>query len=451
MTTRVLVPSGVLGLGFDSAALAAGVATHPDIIAIDGGSTDSGPFYLGTGTSKYSRAACKAEWKQLMQAREQAQIPLVITSCGTCGTDSMVDWMLDITRELAVELSQSLTVATLYSEVAPGFVKQQLVNKKIQPLAPEIHIDEASIESIDHIVALAGAEQINAALATGADIVLAGRATDTAGISAMPLARGEPQGAAWHGAKIAECGALCSTNPTSGVIALEVDETGFCVWPLAESAMCTPHSVSAHMLYENADPHTLYEPGGALDVHDARYSAIDERRVRVTGSLWIASDQYTVKLEGARAVGYQSTLMAILRDAHYVTNAKVWVKRLTAFLENEISTRMGLEKGDYDVEFRLIGIDATLGELEVKVSNPSEVGVLVLVSAQSEELADELAKLINPFLLHYPLKDNEELPTFAFPYSPAQTNRGAIYEFCLNHVLVLGDPMDVFRLEVHQL
>lgn len=451
MTTRVLVPSGVLGLGFDSAALVAGVATRPDIIAIDGGSTDSGPFYLGTGTSKYSRAACKAEWKQLMQAREQAQVPLVITSCGTCGTDSMVEWMLEITRELAVELSQTLTVASLYSEVSPGFIKEQLLKNKILPLAPEVHIDEASVESIDHIVALAGAEQINAALATGADIVLAGRATDTAGISAMPLARGEQQGAAWHGAKIAECGALCSTNPTSGVIALEVDEAGFSVWPLAENATCTPHSVSAHMLYENADPHTLYEPGGALDVHEAVYKSVDDKRVRVTGSKWIASDQYTVKLEGARSVGYQSTLMAILRDAHYVANAKDWVARLTTFLDKEIDTRMGLGKDEYDIEFRLIGIDATLGELEVKASNPSEIGVLVLVSAPSEELADELAKLINPFLLHYPLNDNEELPTFAFPYSPAQTNRGAIYEFCLNHVLVLDDPMDVFRLELHKL
>ena len=77
--------------------------------------------------------------------------------------------------------------------------------------------------------------------------------------------------------------------------------------------------------------------------------------------------------------------------------------------------------------------------------------MLVLVSANTEDNADELAKLINPFLLHYPLTDNEELPTFAFPYSPAQTNRGAIYEFCLNHVLLLEQPMDVFRLRVHEL
>ena len=54
MSTKILVPSGVLGLGFDQEALNLGLKRHPDIICIDGGSTDSGPFYLGTGTTKYS-------------------------------------------------------------------------------------------------------------------------------------------------------------------------------------------------------------------------------------------------------------------------------------------------------------------------------------------------------------------------------------------------------------
>ena len=39
--TKVLVPSGVLGLGFDIEALRRGIKHKPDIISIDGGSTDS--------------------------------------------------------------------------------------------------------------------------------------------------------------------------------------------------------------------------------------------------------------------------------------------------------------------------------------------------------------------------------------------------------------------------
>ena len=301
-STRVLIPSGVLGLGFDAEALAAGVAAKPDIIAIDGGSTDSGPFYLGTGVSKYSRAACKSEWRQLMLARAEAGVPLVIGSCGTCGTDATVEWMYDLTVELAAELGQSIKVAVIFSSQPSSFVASRLETGHVVALEPvtDTPLTTEAVDEASNIVALAGVEQINAALATGADIVLAGRATDTAAIAALPIARGAPPGYAWHAAKIAECGALCSTHPTSGVVMVDVDDTGFTVEPMATTATCTPYSVSSHMLYENADPFHLYEPGGMLDVSQAEYTALDERRVRVTGSEWVSGADYTVKLEAAR-------------------------------------------------------------------------------------------------------------------------------------------------------
>ena len=451
MATRVLVPSGVLGLGFDEAALARGVEMQPDIICIDGGSTDSGPFYLGTGTSKYSRAATKTEWRRLMQARADAGVPLVIGSCGTCGTDSTVDWMLEITRELAEELGQTLKVATLYSEQRSEVIDGALSDDRIRPLEPAPDISDGALQTCSHIVALAGAEQIAEALNSGADIVLAGRTTDTATVSALPLMRGEHAGGAWHGAKIAECGALCSTNPTSGVILVDFDADGFEVQPLADGARCTPHSVSAHMLYENSDPYILHEPGGYLDVTGARYAALDDRRVRVTGSEWVPANIYTVKLEGSRIAGYQTTILAVLRDTHYVRHAREWTEKLHGFLQGEIEKRMGLSSDAYDLEFRLIGIDSALGSLESRQGSPAEVGVLGIITAGTAEDAEEIGKLINPFVLHYPLKSDEELPTFAFPYSPAQSERGPLYEFCLNHVLELDNPMAGFRLTTHDI
>ncbi|MCY4180844.1 MAG: hypothetical protein OXD48_11340, partial [Litoreibacter sp.] len=113
---KVLIPSGALGLKYDRAALANGLAAAPDIIAIDGGSTDSGPSYLGRGISKYSRASTKAEWRDLMVARAEIGVPLLIGTAGTCGADPAVEWLLDITRELASELGQSLKIAVLRSE-----------------------------------------------------------------------------------------------------------------------------------------------------------------------------------------------------------------------------------------------------------------------------------------------------------------------------------------------
>lgn len=447
MPTRVLVPSGVLGLGFDREALARGVALRPDIIAIDGGSTDSGPFSLGAGQSKYSRAATKSEWRDLMLAREAANVPLIIGTAGTCGSDQTVDWMFDITAELAAELGLTVKVARLYSSQANDRIIAALQAGQIHPLTPAPEISPDVLGQMTNIVALAGAEQVQAALQTGAEIIIAGRTTDTATIAALPLLRGDHAGGAWHGAKIAECGALCSTNPTSGVIVVDFDEAGFTVEAMHPTALCTPHSVSAHMLYENSDPFQLYEPGGYLDVRDAVYTALDTRRVRVEGSVWVPGP-YTVKLEGARIAGFQTTILAVLRDPHYVANAKAWVDKLTTFLNGEIARRMGLAPKDYSLDFRLIGVDSALGALENRAGAPVEVGVLGIVTAQTQAAAAEIGKLINPFVLHYPLTEDEELPTFAFPYSPATTDRGALYEFGLNHVMALTDPMQAFRITV---
>jgi hypothetical protein len=449
MPTRVLVPTGALGITFDRAALARGIAARPDIIAVDGGSTDSGPFSLGSGTSKYSRAATKSEWSPLMIARAAAGVPLVIGTSGTCGTDSTVDWMYEITQEIAGELGQNVTVARLYSSQPAARMAQALTDGRIRPLTPAPEISAQTLAGLSNIVALAGAEQIQAALATGADIVIAGRTTDTAIISALPLARGEHPGGAWHGAKIGECGALCTTHPTGGVVMVEFDRGGFTVVPMVEGARCTPHSVSAHMLYENSDPFILYEPGGHLDVTAARYLALDDRRVRVEGSKWVPGT-YTVKLEGARLAGYQTSIMAVLRDERYVSHAQIWIDKLTAFLDDQIKSRMGLARPAYALEFRLIGVNSALGAMENRHGMPVEVGVLGLVTAETAEIAAEIGKLINPYVLHYPLTEDEELPTFAFPYSPAQSERGAVYEFALNHVLELDEPMQAFRLEVSE-
>lgn len=441
--TRVLIPSGALGLGYDRAALARGVDCNPDLIAIDGGSTDSGPHYLGTGTSKYSRGAVKAEWKELMAARATAGVPLVIGSAGTCGADDAVDWLLDITREIAAETGEALKLAVLKSGQEGAALAAALAAGRITPLVPAPDISPELLLSCSNIVALAGAEQIQAALETGADIVIAGRTTDTAIISALPLARGCDPGGAWHGAKIGECGALATTNPGSGTIMIEFDSEGFVVDPMGGDARATPFTVSAHMLYENSNPYVLYEPGGHLDVREASYEALDERRVRVTGSRWVPSDRYRVKLEGARASGFQTVSLVLVRDRRYVENIRAWCDDIREKCSAKARSRV---EGHFSLELRIIGADAALGPLDASARTGSEVGVLGIVTAETDATSREVAKILNPYLLHHPLTEQEEMPTFAFPFSPTEMPRGRIYEFCLNHLLDLEAPMEAFRL-----
>ncbi|SHF13152.1 Protein of unknown function [Litoreibacter ascidiaceicola] len=445
---KVLIPSGALGLGYDRKALARGIAEKPDIIAIDGGSTDSGPHYLGTGSSKYARGSTKAEWRELMEARAEAGVPLIIGTAGTCGADSAVDWLVDITREIVAETGMKVKLAVLKSGQRQDALIDAFGQGKITPLEPAPELSEDVIASCSNIVALAGAEQIQAALETGADIVIAGRTTDTAIISALPLSRGCHAGGVWHGAKIGECGALATTAPNSGTILIEFDAEGFTISPMGADARATPHTVSAHMLYENSNPDILYEPGGHLDVRAAKYEAVDDRRVRVSGSEWVVSDRYTVKLEGARLAGFQTVSLVTVRDPRYVANIRAWCDDIMIKATEKARARVG---EGFEIELRLIGLDATLGVLDTEAKAGTEIGVLGLVTAPTESLSREVAKVLNPYLLHHPLTEEEEMPTFAFPFSPPEVSRGAVYEFCLNHVLELEDPMEAFTLTFEEL
>ena len=109
---------------------------------------------------------------------------------------------------------------------------------------------------------------------------------------------------------------------------------------------------------------------------------------------------------------------------------------------------MGLSPDDFSIELRLVGQSASFGALEPRSGAPTEIGVIGIVTAATDALSQEIGKLLNPYLLHHPLTVEEEQPTFAFLFSPAEMPRGQIYEFALNHVLELQDPMQAFSLEM---
>lgn len=448
MKTRVLVPSGALGLNYDDKALKLGLKKNPDIIAIDGGSTDSGPSYLGKGISKYSRIATKIEWKGLMEARESAQIPLLIGTAGTCGTNSSVDWFLKITQEIAQELNQSLRIVIIRCSQDTEKVLDAYSTGKIQPLPNAPTLSTEIITRCTNIVALAGIEQVIDALREKPDIIIAGRTTDTAIIAALPIMRGVDPGIAWHGAKIAECGALCTTNPLSGVIVVEFNDDSFSIEPMAQEANATPETVSAHMLYENTNPFILYEPGGYLDTTNAKYLAESDKKVKVFNSKWTIEEKYKVKIEGTVLTGYQNIIITVLREKYYVSNADKWAADVKVKCSKLVTERLGLNNEDFSIELRLIGKNASFGDLETLRLDHFEIGVMALVTAKEQGITDEISQMLNPLLLHNPLSSNEELPTFAFPFSPADIRRGPIYEFCLHHTWELDEPLEIFNKEV---
>lgn len=107
--------------------------------------------------------------------------------------------------------------------------------------------------------------------------------------------------------KIMECGALCSTPKFREALAIVRDDS-FDVRALDPKSRCTVVSVAAHFLNEKTRRDILHGPGGALRLIDTNYEQLDERTVRVRGANFEpeAAGEYTVKLEGARKIGFQT-------------------------------------------------------------------------------------------------------------------------------------------------
>jgi hypothetical protein len=451
-TVKVLVPTGMIGAGTTTELVQRGVALGADAIACDGGSTDSGPYYLGASSPKTTELAVASDLRIMLKAAAAAGIPVIVGSCGTSGTDSGVDWLAGIAHRVMAEEGLDLRVARIYSEQPASVVLERLAAGRVHALAPAGPLDAATVERCEHIVGLLGHEPIVRALELGADVVLAGRATDTAVLAAVPLMRGMPAGPTWHAAKTTECGGQCTVNVRSGGVLFTVDAEGFTVEPLDPTNACTPTTVAAHMLYENADPFRMREPTGTLDTSGAVYTQLDDRRVRVEGSAFEPAGVHTMKLEGAALAGYQSLALVGIRDPEVLSAIDEWVAGLGAFLDAGVQRILGLQPGEYSIQLRCYGHNAVLGPLEPTATEPPrEVGLLLLATAADQATATAITKYANPYLLHFPLATMRDLPSFAFAGSPAETPRGAVYEFVLQHAVELDHPLDLARIEMSAL
>ncbi|WP_377355241.1 acyclic terpene utilization AtuA family protein [Phenylobacterium terrae] len=444
---KVIVPTGALGAGIRAEHVEAGLAKGAHAIACDAGSTDSGPSYLARGVSKWARESVKRDLEVLMVASEKAGIPLLVGTCGTSGADEALHWTRDIALEVAREQGLRPKIAVLSSEQSRDAMKARRAEGRIRPLPPSAPLDDATLEACDHIVALMGPEPYIEALKAGATIVLGGRTTDTAVLAAVPIMMGAGLGAAWHAGKTAECGGVCTAVRGDGGVLIEVFEDRFEIEPLSATNRCEVQGVSAHMLYENSDPYRLFEPGGVLNVTNAVYTALDERRVRVTGSVW-EPGPYTMKLEGAGAGPYQTISLVGIEDPKVLANLDLFHERLVEGLRDRIDRTFGAEAGDYDLSVRIYGWNAVSGRrLPAGTPPPPEVGVLLVITAATQELATRLSKAVNPLFFHFPLSPELPQPSYGFAFTPAEIESGQVYKFHLNHVVETRDGLELVRTE----
>src|SRR2546426_6100322 len=132
----------LVGAGVDKDSLAEALKEDPHFIACDAGTTDAGPFSLGSGQPAFAREAVKRDLAIFLDAGRRAGIPVLIGSAGTAGADAQVDWTLDIVNEVMREVGGKLRAAGIYAEQDKDALVEGFRQERLKPLDAAPHLDE---------------------------------------------------------------------------------------------------------------------------------------------------------------------------------------------------------------------------------------------------------------------------------------------------------------------
>lgn len=441
-----LSPTGMLGYGIPKESLNNAIEKYDiDYIAVDAGSTDQGPDYLGRGKFLASKNMVKRDLRLLLEARNKLKVPLLISSAGGSGSETHVDKTAEIIREIAAEDGLEFSLSRIYTDVNRDLLKQKIDTNDLQKFDYQVNLTHDDIDEAEEIVGLIGPDPYMKALRDGADVILGGRSVDESPFAALPLLEGFDEGLTFHMAKILECGAMAA-EPRSGSDCLigTITSDSFTLEPTAPNRRCTEQSVAAHTLYEKADPYVLHLPGGQVDVSVATFEQETERRVRVTGSSFEPASVYTILAEGVTQRGYRTITPAGIRGLEATTI----INDIVDDVKEKVAGMVQYEKNRYQLIIRQYGKDGVpITSVEPLATN-GELGIIIDVIGDSQEVANTVCGTARSTMLHHSFEGRLAVSgNLAIPYSPADIELGPTYEFSIHHLLANIEPADIYTIE----
>lgn len=280
------------------------------------------------------------------------------------------------------------------------------------------------------------------------DIIIGGRAYDPspyvayAAYQAMSASKKVPLnvlgekflGGAFHMGKIMECGGVCAIPKSHSSRATIYTCGAFDITPLAPGSRCTPLSVAAHTLYEKSRPDLLYGPGGCLDLTSTSYEQLpDNKSVRPHGAVFrplpTANKKYTVKLEGARVIGYRTIFMGSFRDPILVSQIDHFLSRIHDYVTSQHKDTLAT----WDLHFHKYGLS------EHEHDPGKEVFIVAETLADTQVLANSVASSARIAATHgaYP---GQKATSGNFVFGLGGKNEfeaGPCAEFCVYHLMNL--------------
>jgi len=440
-----MAASGQLGYGIPLLAFEAGLAREPNFIGCDMGSIDPGPYYLGTGRMSTDLDMTRSDLRLVLRGARRLDIPLLIGTAGTAGAAPHLEATLELIREIACDERLHFRLASIRADLDPAVVIGAQVIGNLIPLG-RIAKPSAHEISRSRIVGQMGVEAFIRALEGGADVVIAGRACDTAIFAAIPKMLGYPMALAMHMAKIIECTSLCCVPGGRDTILGYLDHEGFVLDSMNPERHATPTSVAAHSLYEQADPFSVAEPEGVLRLEGAGYQVVDAHRTRAWGATWETVSRARVKVEGALKEGERAVLLAGSADPQFIGN----VREILRIVE---ATTRDLFPHNFRLFPRIYGADGvSLWQRNRDSECPKEVFVLVECIATDRSTAVGALTVFKQYLLHHGFLGRLSTGgNIAFPLTPPELVAGAAYRFSLYHLMEVDDLAELFPIVFEEL
>ncbi len=436
---KIVALNGLLGYGYSEEALNLAFSEKVDYLGVDAGSTDPGPYYLGSGKSFTDRGAVKRDLELALPKALESKAPFIIGSAGGAGSVRHVEWLKEIILEIAKEKNLKFLLGTVLSDVSKDYVLEKFDSEKIINMSDEMPLCKEAIEESETIISQIGIAPIIELLDKKADVILCGRACDTAIYASACIYEGYDPGLAFHMAKIMECGAMCS-EPVAAADVMQgyMYDDYFELRPANPLRRCTVDRVAAHTLYEQTNPYLIFEPDGVCDLTNSNFTQADERTVRVTGSVFHEAKEKTLKLEGVKCSGYRTICPATVFDSETIKNIDKIIKTVTDFVKE--NTKNTLPKDSYTISFKKSG------------GAESSLGIIMDIVGKTQQIADTVCALARSRMLHCDYKGRKSTAgNLAFPFSPSDIHVGEVYEFSVFHLAKVDSLLETSKICVEEI
>ena len=436
---KIVALNGLLGYGYSEESLDMAFSEKVDFLGVDAGSTDPGPFYLGSGKSFTARSAVKRDLSLALSKALSHKAPFIIGTAGGAGSRAHVAWVREIIEEIAKEQGLHFKLGTVLSDVSKEYVLEKLDAGKIKNMSDEMPLERAAVEESSCIVSQIGIAPIIELLGQGADVILCGRACDTAIYAAPCVYNGYDEGLAFHMAKIMECGAMCS-EPVAAADVMQgyIYDDYFELRPANPIRKCTVERVAAHTLYEQTNPYLIFEPDGVCDLTNSEFEQADERTVRVRNSKFREAEVKTLKLEGVKCSGYRTICPATVYDPETIARIDEIIATVTGFVHENTHGR--LPDGSYTITFKTSG------------GKDSSLGIVIDVVGKTQDIADEVCALVRSRMLHCDYDGRKSTAgNLAFPFSPSDIHVGEVYEFSVFHLAEVDSLLETAKISLEEI